>query len=84
MCVTFDRAYYGYHGRSLRLRARQDGQASMEWVWEGERIKHAHSPYFFDLAGHNVTNLGGNRHSPDDYGWFGFPAVQLGAEDPSA
>ncbi|CAE7643234.1 mak16-a [Symbiodinium sp. CCMP2592] len=73
-----------YHGRPLRLRACQDGQESMEWVWEGERIKHAHSPYFFDLAGHNVTNLGDNRYSPDDYGWLGFPAVQLGAQDPSA
>ncbi|CAE7640935.1 unnamed protein product [Symbiodinium sp. CCMP2592] len=83
MCVTFDRAYYYHHGRPLRLRACQDGQASMDWVWEGERIRHAHSPYVFDLAGHNLTNLGGNRHLPDDYGWFGFPAVQLGAEDAS-
>ena len=77
MCVTFDRAFYSHHGRPLRLRACQDGQASMDWVWEGERIRHARSAYVFDLAGYNLTNFGGNRYAPDDYGWFGFLQFSL-------
>ncbi|CAE7027217.1 unnamed protein product [Symbiodinium sp. CCMP2592] len=85
MCVTFDRAYYYHHGRPLWLRACQEGQPGMDWVWEDDHIRHVHTAYVFDLPGHNITDLGRNRTAPDwqDLSWFGWPQVQLGSRDNS-
>ena len=87
MCVGFDRTYYYHHGRPLRVQVCQEGHPNMDWVWEDGRIRHVHTGYVFDLPGHNIPDLDGKRnepdHQPSNFGWYGFPEVQLGAQDSS-